>query len=155
MRSAANGVPGATRADDRDRSYANAFGRKFFREHERKCANAGLADRQARASGPGYKAYPPPVNRMVPRPLVTIAGAAHRAAALMAAQARPGTVCVMPDGPSSPQSHAAVNSGSIPYFAGVEPETWALDPRGGSWPSRPGGTCGRRLRGREAPAPWP
>ena len=49
------------------------------------------------------------------------------ALALMAQNARPGTLCVLPAWTFVGTVHAVVTAGLIPYFVDVDPETWAVD----------------------------
>jgi dTDP-4-amino-4,6-dideoxygalactose transaminase len=51
------------------------------------------------------------------------------ALALMAQDAAPHTLCVMPGWTFVASVNAAVLAGMIPFFVDVDPSTWALDPR--------------------------
>ncbi len=48
--------------------------------------------------------------------------------ALQAADAKPGTLCLMPAWTFVATAHAAMAAGLTPYFVDVDPQTWMLDP---------------------------
>src|ERR1700691_1256534 len=47
---------------------------------------------------------------------------------LMAQDAAPGSLCVMPAWTFAASVNAAVLAGLVPFFVDVDPSTWALDP---------------------------
>jgi dTDP-4-amino-4,6-dideoxygalactose transaminase len=51
------------------------------------------------------------------------------ALALMAQDAAPHSLCVMPGWTFAASVNAAIIAGMIPFFVDVDPATWALDPR--------------------------
>jgi dTDP-4-amino-4,6-dideoxygalactose transaminase len=48
--------------------------------------------------------------------------------ALMALDAEPGTLCIMPSWTFTATAMAAIAAGLVPYFVDVDPESWAITP---------------------------
>jgi dTDP-4-amino-4,6-dideoxygalactose transaminase len=65
-----------------------------------------------------------------PTCVATVVNATIGLALALAVQgARPGALCLMPSWTFVASAHAAILAGLTPYFADVDPETWALDPK--------------------------